>query len=63
VTGKAALEQVAAHLEACDDIIYRDAHQRQEIADFTYTEDETKLSEILDEARGQVHKMHQALGT
>jgi hypothetical protein len=65
-----AIQRVIRLLEECDDIIYREARRRAELDrmlgrstdpdDFTYTEDEVKLSEILDEARGQAHKMYTA---
>jgi hypothetical protein len=55
-----ALIRVRSLLEQVDDTIYRDA-QRRGLADnkedFTYTEDEVKLSTIIDEAQGEVTKM------
>lgn len=47
--------------EAADDLIYRDAHNRAtEGDDFSYTDDESTLSTIVDEAQAHVTKMLEA---
>lgn len=58
---RAALLRIRTMFEAADDLIYRDAHNRAtEGDDFSYTEDETTLSTIVDEAQAQVTKMLEA---
>jgi hypothetical protein len=47
--------------EAVDDLIYRDARGRAgDNEDFAYTEDETTLSTIVDEAQSHITKMLEA---
>jgi hypothetical protein len=55
-----ALQRVRFLLGEVDDVIYRDARARSG-EDFAYTEEEVKLSEIIDEAQGQTTVMLEAL--
>lgn len=59
---KEALTRVRALLAEADDTIYKDARQQRitEGENFAYTEDETTLTTIVDEAQGQVIKMLEA---
>ena len=50
-----ALKQVHRMLGEVDDVIYRDARSRG--TNSAYTEDETTLTEIIDEAQAQVTRM------
>jgi hypothetical protein len=56
-----ALQQVRTLLGEIDDIIYRDARTRNG-EEFSYSDDETKLTEIIDEAQGQTTVMMELLG-
>jgi hypothetical protein len=59
-----ALIRVRGLLEAVDDTIYRDAQRRAAAdgrEDSVYSEGETRLSEIIDEAQGEVTRMMAAL--
>ena len=58
-----ALVRVRSLLGQIDDTIYHDARRRGLEAgtqDFQYTEEETALSTIIDEAQGQTIKMMEA---
>ena len=58
-----AINKVRDLLGEIDDIIYRDARSRvAEGGDYTLTEDEVKLTTIIDEAQGQVMEMKRAFG-
>ena len=60
---KETLSKVRVLLGEIDDLIYRDARGRvAEGQDFAYTDDEVKLSEIIDEAQGQSAAMAEACG-
>ena len=60
---KEALVRVRRLLADVDDVIYKDTRQ-QGLAggtqDFQYSDDESQLSTIVDEAQGQVTKMLEA---
>lgn len=55
-----ALQKVRTLLGDIDDIIYQDARSRGP-EDYTLTEEEVKLTTIIDEAQGQANEMWRVL--